>query len=86
MNLVKVAEIRKRLYESGHRTTIARLTLLYILENSMTPMTLVELYEEAQPTINNRSTISRVLRDLEDLGFCLRIQTNGESRYAALKP
>lgn len=85
MNPDKVAEIRKRLHESGQRTTIARITLLSILENSMTPLTIAELLEEAQPTINDRSTITRVLRDLEDLGFCHRIQSQDEARYVGTK-
>lgn len=81
----KVAEIRNRLRDAGLRTSIARITLLYILERSTSPRTIAELLEEAQPTINDRSTITRVLRDLEDLGFCLRIQSQDESRYVGAK-
>ena len=85
MNPDKVAEIRNRLHDAGLRTTIARITLLYILERSTSPKTTAELLEEAQPTINDRSTITRVLRDLEDLGFCHRIQSQDEARYVRAK-
>ena len=78
-----VAEIRNRLHGVGLRTTIARISLLYILEHSNAPMSIGDLFEQAQPTVNDRYTIARVLRDLEGFGFCLRTENVDGVRYTA---
>jgi Fe2+ or Zn2+ uptake regulation protein len=83
MSPSEVAEIRDRLTVCGQRTTIARITLLYLLERSPSPKKAAELFAEAGITVNGRSTITRVLRDLEKFGFCRRIKTNDGPLYVA---
>ncbi len=83
MNPKDVAEIRHRLHGVGLRATIARISLLYILEHSNAPMALSDLFKQVQLTVNDRSTIARVLRDLEGFGFCLRIENVDGVRYTA---
>ena len=86
MNPNDVAEIRHRLHGVGLRSTIARISLLYILERSNAPMSIGDLIEQVQLSINDRSTIARVLRDLEDLGFCRRIENVDGVRFTASEP
>jgi Fe2+ or Zn2+ uptake regulation protein len=83
MNPNDVAKIRHRLRGVGLRSTIARISLVYMLEHSNAPMSLSDLFEQVQLTVNDRSTIARVLRDLEGLGFCRRIENVDGVRYTA---
>lgn len=83
MNPNDVAEIRHRLHGVGMRSTIARINLLYILEHSNAPMSIRDLSEQVEPTVNDRYAIARVLRDLEGPGFCRRIENVDGVRYTA---
>ena len=84
INPKAIAEIRQRLQDRGMRATIARVRALLVLEQARKPMTIQEMFEQSPDSLNNRSTVLRVVRDLQDGGLCSVSEIDGVEIIEAL--
>ncbi len=85
INPKAIAEIRQRLQDRGMRATIARVRALLVLEQARKPMTIQEMFEQSPDSLNNRSTVLRVVRDLQDGGLCSISEIDGVEIIEALR-
>ena len=67
------------------RELLARVRALLVLEQARKPMTIKEMFEQSPDSLNNRSTVLRVVRDLQDGGLCSVSEIDGVEIIEALR-